>query len=172
LEEVSLAYNRTRIDAAAFVGGVLTGFEIKSAQDTLFRLKRQARRYRRYFRQLVLVASEHHIEAAADVLPGWWGVWVVSPVPTGFEVVRRRHPARPPRFNVRQRPESLAGLMWKRELMDCLEQGGDPGERQRLSELRRSQLAELAARRLTIETIEHAVYAALRSRPRRSPEQL
>ena len=62
--------------------------------------------------------------------------------------------------------------MWKRELVDCLEQGGDPVERQRLTELKRSQLAELAARRLTIETIEHAVYTALRSRREARPEQL
>ena len=42
LEEVSLAYNRTRIDVVGMRDGVLCGFEIKSQADTLERLKRQA----------------------------------------------------------------------------------------------------------------------------------
>src|SRR5262245_8197099 len=69
LEEVSLAWNATRIDLVAMHGGYLSGFEIKSERDTLERLKQQAKRYRRYFRRLYLVTTEHHVASALTLVP-------------------------------------------------------------------------------------------------------
>src|SRR5262245_12497030 len=66
---VSLAWNAARIDLVAMHGGYLSGFEIKSERDTLERLKQQAKRYRRYFRRLYLVTTEHHVASALTLVP-------------------------------------------------------------------------------------------------------
>ena len=161
LTEVSLAYNRTRIDVVGMKGGVLCGFEIKSEADTLERLQAQAGRYRRYFEKLYLVGAEGHIEVASCVLPSYWGIWAVRATDSGIHIVRRTPPSRSPRANRHQKPAPLAALMRKSELLDVLK-AIDPDPR--LDGLTRTQLARLCAERVGIREIEHHLFEALHAR--------
>jgi hypothetical protein len=158
LEEVSLAYNNTRIDVVGMRDGVLCGFEIKSEADTLVRLKQQARRYRRYFEKLYLVGAEGHLDGARAVLPHYWGIWAVRPSGSGVHIVRKTPPAQSPRANRHQKGAPLAALMSKAELLDVLR----PIEpEQRLDELTRTNLARLCAERLSIREIERCLFDAM-----------
>jgi hypothetical protein len=162
LEEVSLAYNLTRIDVIGMDrGGVLCGFEIKSEADTLRRLKLQASRYRRYFERLYLVGAEGHLEGATTELPGYWGIWAVRPHTTGIHIIRRTPPSRSPRANKHQKAAPLAALMRKPELLDVLARV-DPDPT--LDSLTRTQLARLCAERLGIRDIERHLFAAFHAR--------
>ncbi len=117
LEEISLAWNRTRIDVVGMKNGVLCGFEIKSEKDTLERLKKQAKRYRRYFEKLYLVGAEGHLEGATQMLPHYWGIWAVRPSSSGVHIVRKAPPARSTRSNKHQKAAPLAAVMRKPELL-------------------------------------------------------
>ena len=141
--------------------GYLCGFEIKSAADDLERLKAQAKRYRRYFRKLYLVAAECHVEPALEILPSYWGVWVVRPHGGAVHIVRKTPPATSPRANRRQRPESLAFLMRKPELIDVLRHGGVEGD---LELMTRTMLAKVAADSMSIDELERCVFDTLQSR--------
>ncbi|MEI7761587.1 MAG: sce7726 family protein, partial [Thermoleophilia bacterium] len=161
LNEISLASNNTRIDVVAMLDGTLCGFEIKSESDTLKRLPAQAKRYKRYFRKLILVVAEGHLEKARELLPGYWGLWVVHSSASGVEIVHEAAPARSPKQNRHQKPEPLAYLMRKAELIDLLG-SGDPGAG--YETMTRKELARECAERFTIEEIELAVFEALHLR--------
>src|SRR5262249_27228468 len=156
LEELALAYNRTRIDVIGMDrSGVLRGFEIKSEADTLQRLTMQARRYRRYFERLYLVGAEGHLEGATNALPGYWGIWAVRAHETGIHIIRRTPPSRSPRANKHQKAAPVAALMRRQELLDLLRKvGSDPT----LDDLNRTQLARLCAEGLSIREIERHLF--------------
>jgi hypothetical protein len=161
LQEVALAYNNTRIDVVGMHRGVLCGFEIKSEADSLVRLKRQARIYRRYFEKLYLVGAEGHLEAARQVLPGYWGIWAVRAHGGGVHIIRSTPPAQSPRSNRHQKAQPLAMLMRKPELLALL--SAIEPER-RFDALTRTQLSHLCAERLSIREIERELFDALHAR--------
>ncbi len=65
-----------RIDAL-LVADRICGFEIKSDVDSLRRLPRQLEAYEPALERGTLVAASRHVDAAAKLLPPWWGIWVV-----------------------------------------------------------------------------------------------
>jgi hypothetical protein len=166
VEEVALAWNRTRIDVVGMHGGVLCGFEIKSEADTLERLKKQAQRYRRYFEKLYLVGAEGHLEGARLVLPGYWGIWAVRAHGRGVHIIRRTPPAQSPRSNRHQKAQPLAMLMRKPELLNVL---GTIEPELHVEHLTRTELSKLCAERLGIREIEHHLFEALHARQSAGP---
>lgn len=161
LGEISLASNKTRIDVIGMNDGVLCGFEIKSEADDLKKLKKQARRYRRYFEQLYLVAAERHVQAAMEMLPRYWGIWVVRPSASGVHIVRKAAPARTARTNTHQKAAPLAELMWKAELIDVLSAHAPSSS---LEALTWPELTRIFVERHSVREIEHYVFEALHAR--------
>ncbi|WP_197480754.1 sce7726 family protein [Rhodococcus sp. EPR-157] len=58
----------------AVVNGALSGFELKSARDTLRRLPKQIEIYSRVLDHAVLVVADNHLDSAMSLVPDWWGV--------------------------------------------------------------------------------------------------
>ena len=117
IEELGLCQGQARIDIAA-VSGLLHGYEIKSTRDRLTRLASQAATYGRVLDRVTLVVGPHHIAAALQLVPGWWGVLVVH----GSVEAVALEPFRPAAENPDQDPRALAELLWRDEALDLLEE--------------------------------------------------
>lgn len=71
------AWEPGRLDAM-LITDRLHGFEIKSDVDSLRRLPRQVEIYGPYLERATLITTGRHLEAAASMVPPWWGLWTVS----------------------------------------------------------------------------------------------
>lgn len=108
-----------RIDVAT-LNGHLTGWEIKSDEDTLDRLADQAESYGRVMDYLTLVTTSRYLTAGAELLPPWWGLMEAIEGRSGVRLVTRRSP----RMNRSQDPFALARLLWRDEAMEELKLRG------------------------------------------------
>ncbi|QFG13509.1 exonuclease [Gordonia phage Powerball] len=115
VDELGLC-GEVRVDVAV-INGALTGFELKSARDTLRRLPKQIAVYSQVLDYAELVVAENHLEAAAEILPAWWGIRVA--VCSRADVVHVER-TREPRRNLNVEPYSLAQLLWRDEALDEL----------------------------------------------------
>lgn len=147
-----LTFGDRRIDMAAMLDGVLTGIEIKSAQDSLKRLPGQKRRFRSRFRQLVMVTEQKHLAGVLAGLPPWWGIWVASDL---AGVVTLEY-LRAPRDPKKAQAYLLAQALWVAELK--AELGLEPG-----SSLRKPALVELLVEQGQAR-VEAALLAAVQAR--------
>ena len=115
VEELGLCRGEARIDVAV-VNGSLQGYEIKSPEDTFERLPQQADVYGRVFDSVALVTSEKQIQKALDIVPDWWGIFVVKSERNQTTLSVERSPNR----NREQDPRAVVELLWKNEALDAL----------------------------------------------------
>jgi len=114
--EFSVDHGEHRIDVAV-VNSDIHGYEIKSDADTLYRLPAQVESYNNVFNKVTLVAGVSHIFDALFMIPDWWGVMLAKNSPNGTVVLSN---LRDPLENPSQDMMSLARLMWKREVLETL----------------------------------------------------
>ncbi|MAW06724.1 MAG: hypothetical protein CME61_00415 [Halobacteriovoraceae bacterium] len=72
VDELGLNYGANRVDVAV-IGRYLMGFEIKSSQDNLKRLRAQFDEYSKSLQRVYLVCAENHFQEASEMLPPWVG---------------------------------------------------------------------------------------------------
>lgn len=77
VEEMGVCFGSARIDVVV-VNGLISGFEIKSASDTLTRLPSQVAAYGRVLDNATLVCAARHHVKAEGLLPPWWGIVVAD----------------------------------------------------------------------------------------------
>lgn len=104
-----------RVDIAV-VNGMLCGYELKSDADTLRRLPEQARVYSQVLDRATLVVTEHHVEAALEIVPDWWAIFVAVEVGGGVALQTRRGGADNPAVDAR----ALVQLLWRDEVLEEL----------------------------------------------------
>lgn len=119
LEEFWVPISHERADLVLIDSG-MHGFEIKTAQDTLRRLPRQALAYGRIFDRCTLVVAERHVQDGSKVVPPWWGILAFSTV--GDAPVF--HWARSAGVNPTGDAITLVRLLWRREARTVLESLG------------------------------------------------
>src|SRR5438132_3874390 len=73
VDELGLQYGSGRADIAV-VNGRLVGYEIKSDNDSLARLKRQISLYDAIFDSITIVVGLKHCSVICQRVPGHWGV--------------------------------------------------------------------------------------------------
>ena len=155
IEELGLRHGAVRLDIAV-VNGRLEGYELKSEQDSLRRLPRQAATYGEVLDRMTLVAASKHLGSARDLLPPWWGIVEASVVDGGVVLTELREA----RANPRVEPAVLAKLLWRDEALEALEEAGN-------AEGLRSATRSRIYARLT-ETLElRALRSLVRNRLRR-----
>jgi hypothetical protein len=157
VEELGLSHGAARVDIAV-INEHIRGIEIKAAADTLFRLPRQVSAYGRVVDLATLIAAERHIDAAAALLPGWWGVVEVHKTGKGTVTFRR---LRDERVNRGLDPMTLARLLWHAEVAQLLRQLG--ADESLLRSPRAILYAELVAV-LPITRLRRAVRETLKTR--------
>ena len=96
----------------AVINGHMTGFELKSASDTLTRLPKQVEYYSKVMDYCNLVVAENHREAAESILPDFWGEYLACTGKAGQTYIRKMRPAK---INRCVDPESIVQLLWKPE---------------------------------------------------------
>ena len=116
LYEFGLCQGTARIDMAV-INGHIHGFEIKSEQDTLYRLEQQMEVYSKTLDYLTLVTNKKHLRELRHVLPKWCGIMVVN---ERDEI----HQKRVAKLNRNIDPNSLVQLLWRDEAIDILRQLG------------------------------------------------
>ena len=116
IDELGLNHGKCRADIAV-VNGHFVGYEIKSDNDSLRRLREQVKSYNAVFDRAFIVVGERHIDSIQDRIPEWWGVIISSRGPKGainFNMIRRAQ------VNRSVDPVSVARLLWRDEAIEIL----------------------------------------------------
>lgn len=113
--EFGVETGQRRVDLAV-LNGHLAGWEIKSDDDTLYRLPAQAASYGRVMDYLTLVTTAKYLDKGASLVPDWWGLTEAVRGPSGIRLINRRAP----RINRSPDQFSLAQLLWREEAIDEL----------------------------------------------------
>jgi hypothetical protein len=116
LDELGVCCGRVRADMAV-VNGELKGFEIKSDQDTLLRLRSQSSAYCRVFDTISIVVAAIHLEKTRQIVPSWWGILVVEKGSNTNPEIRNY---RRERSNPKPDPLAIAQLIWRDEAFELL----------------------------------------------------
>lgn len=117
IDELGLLNGRARVDVAV-VNGMIHGYELKSASDTLARLPAQVAAYGAVLDLVTIVIAEEHYGRAAKLLPAWWGVTIATEDDAGCVLLADRREAT---MNPEIDPCSLATLLWRDEVIEELE---------------------------------------------------
>ncbi|HUY08613.1 MAG TPA: sce7726 family protein [Candidatus Dormibacteraeota bacterium] len=116
-DELGICAGTARVDLAV-INGELSGYEIKSDQDSLTRLPRQVEAYSRVLDRATLVATERHLERAREMIPEWWGMILVTTSSTELQAVRDAE------LNPSVDAFSIAQLLWREEALHELRMRG------------------------------------------------
>lgn len=116
IDELAICLGEARVDIAV-VNGKLAGYELKSKNDTLARLPRQAELYGRVFDEMTLVVDASHNDASLKIIPDSWGVIEVSQAADNSTKLKKLRTALP---NTQQDPYAIAQLLWKDEAIEVL----------------------------------------------------
>src|SRR5262245_51008153 len=108
--ELPLCRGEGRADLAA-VSNCLVGYEIKSAKDSLTRLKLQIPRYEKIFDYNYVVVTRKHLRAARAAVPLRWGVLLVQ----SGSALPQIHTLRLAARNANIDRFELVRLLWKTE---------------------------------------------------------
>lgn len=119
VEEFGIFQGESRIDVAV-INGSLYGYEIKSENDTLYRLQSQLSQYSLVFDYLTFVIGSKHIESASNMLPEWCGI-MEAYVRNGQLQLKE---LRKSRKNQNVNSIALAQLLWKDEIIALINQKG------------------------------------------------
>jgi hypothetical protein len=158
LDELGLAQGDVRVDVAV-INGSLSGYEIKSASDTLKRLPGQQSLYSQVLDHAWLVAPADKLNAAADLIPEWWGLVEISEGSEGIDLCLNVQ--RQASMNPQPDPTVIAALLWRDEALATLERhGGTHGFRTKP----RAALWAALSERLTLDTLRAEVRTTLKTR--------
>jgi hypothetical protein len=157
VDELGIDHGRQRADIAV-INGRMTGYEIKSDLDTLDRLTKQIAGYNRVFDYAAVVATDRHLQQAAEMVPPWWGIISVTAGSRGglhFRNVRRGS------LNPRASAIALARLLWRDEVLCILRDLGIRGEKLRSE---RASLYRSLIRRMAVDDLAKLVRSRLKAR--------
>lgn len=117
IDELALSSVDGRVDVVV-VNSHLHGYEIKSDVDTLARLKRESVNYAKVLDLLTVVVTEKHLAGARKILPEFWGIDLF------VQSTYRNYisPQREATVNIGQTSKCLAGLLWKDQALELLQQ--------------------------------------------------
>jgi len=122
LDELGLNHGKCRADIAV-INGHLIGYEIKSNNDSLRRLKEQVKSYNAVFDKISIVIGERHINSIQNHIPRWWGVIASVKGSRGtvyFDTIRNAQ------RNKDVDPISIAQLLWRNEVIEILQNNKVP----------------------------------------------
>lgn len=119
IDELGLSQGSFKIDIAV-INGSLIGYEIKSEQDTLYRLDAQMEAYNKVFDYINIVVNDNHLTEVKGKVPSFWGIVCVKKLGSDFKLVTERKAER----NITTDPFELCQLLWKEEALDLLKKEG------------------------------------------------
>ncbi len=160
IDEFGLQHGRSRADIVV-INETLSGYEIKSDQDSLERLRSQIESYNAVFDRVYIIVATRHLLRAVALIPPWWGVISVTKGPRGGTRFERVRPSKP---NVSVNDYAVAQLLWRDEAIELLSSFGARGTRLREP---RSSLYRYLVEMLDSHDLRRAVRTYLKQRPAR-----
>lgn len=115
IDELGLCQGSFKIDVAV-INGSLVGYEIKSEQDTLYRLDAQMNAYNKVFDYINIIVNDKHLKAIEDKVPIYWGIISVKKFGGDLKLITERKAER----NTNTNAFELCQLLWKEEALDLL----------------------------------------------------
>lgn len=116
IHELGLAHAKRRVDIVV-IDDEFHGYEIKSENDNLDRLKGQLCVFAQALHRLTLVVATKHLESTLKIIPAWCGLTEVRANLEGYvELHKVRKSKRNPSFD----PFIFAHLLWRSEALDIL----------------------------------------------------
>ena len=119
IEEMGIDHGTRRADIVVIGCKSFDGYEIKSDQDDLTRLRGQAESYNRIFNKVTLVVGKKHIVDALDIIPDWWGIQLAKKEQNNNLQI---YNIRKPKKNKEQDGTAIARLLWRQEALNILEE--------------------------------------------------
>jgi hypothetical protein len=116
VDELGLMHGKCRADIAV-INKYLTGYEIKSDEDSLYRLDQQIKIYNTVFDRISLIVGVKHLDKVESHLPNWWGI-IVTCQSNKNEVTFKA--VRPALKNEEIDLLSVAQLLWRDEAVSIL----------------------------------------------------
>ncbi|MBS1562319.1 MAG: sce7726 family protein [Bacteroidetes bacterium] len=112
MHEFGVRMGENRVDIATVNRRSLSGYELKSDRDSLFRLPKQSEAFSSTFDKMTIVVSPLHTEAALKIVPEWWAVHEDNGL--RYRVVRTGMK------NPNVSASDCLLLLWKRELIELV----------------------------------------------------
>lgn len=160
IHELDLCQAAARVDIAV-VNGSMTGWEIKTASDTLTRLPRQRDVYSRVFDRVWLAAAPRHVEPALALIPDWWGVVEIRGESDTYRFRTVRRSKRNPAVDL----HSVVRLLWRQETLEELQAIGlGDGMQRAPRRVLWEALAQAAPRRVSKTLLKERVRWRLKTR--------
>ena len=157
VDELGLKHGRCRADIAV-INGRFIGYEIKSDNDSLRRLPEQVDVYSAVFDRASVIVGEKHACAVKSLIPGWWGLIVITQGPRGgvtFTVERKA------RLNRSVDSFSVAQLLWRDEVAGVLE---TLGAEKKMLRAPRKVLYHCLASEIDLSELRKQVHICLKAR--------
>jgi hypothetical protein len=155
--ELGICAGRRRVDVAV-INGEISGWEIKSDEDTLTRLAGQVEAYGQVLDRATLVTTQRWEECARRRIPEWWGITIVKETSTGKLIQECR---RSEDNSGRVDPMSVAQLLWRQEALDELR---ERGQARGLSSKARHYVWERLAEVISLDELRGVIRARLKAR--------
>lgn len=166
IDELGLNHGESRADIAV-VNGLMIGYEIKSDNDSLYRLEEQIKSYNAIFDELNIIVGSRHFKNIQKYLPKWWGIIIADKGPrhaVKFDLYRKSS------RNKNIKPISIARLLWRNEVIQLLKHKQISPK---LLRQPRAFLYETLASKITIDELRKSVREILKTRKNwRCPDSL
>lgn len=124
IDELGLNHGKNRADIAV-INGSLIGYEIKSNNDSLLRLKQQVQAYNSIFNKNYIIIGTRYKKIIYRYIPDWWGIIISEKSKRhaiNFCLIRKAYK------NKYIKPISVARLLWRSEAIEILEQNRVPSK--------------------------------------------
>lgn len=157
IDELGLHNGESRADIAV-VNGLMIGYEIKSDNDSLYRLEEQIKSYNAIFDELNIIVGSRHFKNIQKYLPKWWGIIIANKGPkhtVKFDLNRKSS------RNKNIKPISVARLLWRNEVILLLKHKQISPK---LLRQPRAFLYETLASTITIDELRKSVREILKTR--------
>lgn len=161
VHELGVSYGEHRVDIATVNRRCLSGYEIKSAVDTLARLPKQASSFSSVFDRMTLVVAPKHLQNARSMVPDWWSI-VVDDGDT-------YHCERQGQQNPNVCATTSLQLLWKAELVSTVESLGL--RKGRIASVHKPKLLELLLAEVSSKMISTIVRKVLWQRLSTKPDR-
>ena len=157
VDELGLNHGKSRADIAV-INGHLVGYEIKSDQDSLTRLKQQVQAYNAIFNKSYIIVGDRYQKCVHKHIPNYWGI-ITSKAGNRsgikFALIRKAKP------NQSIDPIAVAKLLWKNEAVEILKYKKLPSK---LLHQSRSTLYKLLGDTYSVSKLQKIVISYLKKR--------
>jgi len=116
INELGLNNGKSRADIAV-INGSLIGYEIKSDNDSLLRLKQQVQAYDSVFNKSYIIVSHRYQKIIHKYIPEFWGIIISEKSKknvVNFNLARKAYK------NKKTKPIFIARLLWRTEVIEIL----------------------------------------------------